>query len=305
MMTPQHTSKLVHQSSLDICQTPDGPPAQLMKPRQVSRRDRKTAPTVEAALLVLSSDSLKGDRLPCITTAVRQGEFIHQALVSILNRQLGVRDCRSLIGRDARGHKLQQGHQHAHYFSIDLDDDRRIDHVLVYAPAGLDANAQRAITRLRRTWTKASYTDTLVTCAGFGDLNLFRRQLRYRGGRPVAIVPPQPACVWTSYTPYVPPRHLKPKNSRYTLADDVRRELALRGLPVPVEIEVFQQQGQDNKRQPPDQDLVKFVRTRIDSKPQPPKPWAFGVRVVFNEPQPGPIAIGYGCHFGLGLFAAE
>jgi len=30
----------------------------------------------------------------------------------------------------------------------------------------------------------------------------------------------------------------------------------------------------------------------------------FAVRLLFDDPVPGPIALGYGCHFGLGLFAA-
>ena len=29
------------------------------------------------------------------------------------------------------------------------------------------------------------------------------------------------------------------------------------------------------------------------------------LRLGFREPVAGPVALGYGCHFGLGLFAAE
>ena len=262
-------------------------------------------PTVEAALLALSSDSVRGNRLPLMIRAVRQTEFIHQALVSILNKQLHARDCFALTGRDASGRKLQHGHRHAHYFPLDLDGDRRIDHVLVYAPAGLDVTAQRAITRLRRTWTKGQDTDIFVTCAGFGDVELFRNQLSDANGRPLSTIPPHTARHWTSYTPYVPARHLKPKNHRYTLADDVRRELQLRGLPAPLHVESFQEQTPDGKRSLVDHQFFRFVRTRIDGKPQPPQPNLYGVRMVFDQPQSGPIALGYGCHFGLGIFAAE
>jgi CRISPR-associated protein Csb2 len=29
------------------------------------------------------------------------------------------------------------------------------------------------------------------------------------------------------------------------------------------------------------------------------------IRLVFDTPLPGPIALGFGCHFGLGLFRAD
>lgn len=251
---------------------------------------------VDTALLALSSDSVRGDRLPLLTRAVRQGEFIHQALVSILNNQLAVRGCFALTGRDVSGRKLEMRHEHAHFFPLDLDDDRRIDHVLIYARAGLDGVAQEAITRLRRTWTKGNDTEIFVTCAGFGGLDLFRAQLRQRNGRPTGIIPPQPECEWISYTPYVPARHLKLKNNRYTLADDVRRELVARGLPEPERIEVL------GAELLVDRGFFKFVRTRIDGKPQPPQPSVYALRLQFAQPQRGPIAIGYGCHYGLGLF---
>jgi CRISPR-associated protein Csb2 len=274
-------------------------------PPPVKWRTRQALQTVEAALLALSSDSVRGNRLPLMTRAVRQTEFIHQSLVSILNKQLDVRDCSALTGRDARGRKLEDGHQHAHYFPLDLDGDRRIDHVLLYAPAGLNASAQQAVTRLRRTLTKGDDTAIFVTCAGFGDLDLFRNTLTDASGRPLSIIPPRPARYWISYTPYVPARHLKPKNNRYTLADDVRREIRLRGLPAPVRVELFHEQGSNGKRMLVNRQFFKFVRTRIDGKPQPPQPNVYGMRLIFDQPQPGPISLGYGSHFGLGIFSAE
>jgi CRISPR-associated protein Csb2 len=255
--------------------------------------------------LALSSDSVRGHRLPFMTRAVRQTEFIHQSLVSILNKQLMVRHCSALTGRDAHGRKLEDGHQHAHYFPLDLDGDRRIDHVLVYAPAGFDASAQRAITRLRRTWTKGDDTEIFVTCAGFGDLDLFRTQLSDARGRPLSIIPPRSARHWISYTPYVPARHLKPKNHRYTLADDVHREILLRSLPAPLQVELFHEQGPNGRRIPVNRQFFKFVRTRMDGKPQPPRPNTYGMRLIFDRPQSGPISLGYASHFGLGIFKAE
>lgn len=266
-----------------------------LEPLPQRRTTQRRTRSVECALLALSSDSVHGDRLPRMSRAVRQCDFIHQALVSIVNKKLDVRNCSVLTGRDEAGQKLLSMHTHAHYFPLDLDDDQRIDHVLVYASAGLDEIAQRAITHVRRTWTKGDDATIFVTCAGFGDLDLFRNQLRHHDGRPAAIIPPQPSTTWASVTPYVPARHLKPRHNRYTITDDVLREFEVRGMPKPSKIELF------SKRDLIQSNFFKYVRQRNDRKPQPPCPNVYGIRVHFDRPYFGPIAVGYGAHFGLGM----
>lgn len=270
-----------------------------LEPLPQRRSTHRRTSTVECALLALSSDSVRGDRLPRMSRAIRQCEFIHQSLVSIVNKKLHDRDCSVLTGRDELGQKLSSAHTHAHYFPLDLDDDNRVDHVLIYASAGLDETAQRAITLVRRTWTKGDDTDIFVTCAGFADLDLFRQQIRHRDGRPAAIIPPQPVTTWASITPYVPARHLKPKNNRYTITDDVIRELKLRGMPEPSGIELFSKDDLIKRK------FYNYVRTRDDRKPQPPSPDVYGIRMHFDKPHLGPFALGYGSHFGLGVLGAE
>lgn len=281
-------------------------PPGILEPKP-TRTSRRLGPQleVEAALLALSSDTARGRQLPQMTRCLRQAEFLHEAIISILTKQMGVHDCPAIFGRNANWDVLQEGHRHAHYLPLDLDEDGRLDHVLIFAPMGLDANAQQAIARLRRTWSKGVDTDIFVSCVGFGPLNLFRRQLRTRSGRALSILPPTPARVWSSVTPYVPVRHLKPKNSRYTIRDDVLAECASRNIPDPKEIEVFQEEGQPGRGEIISRRLLQFVRNRREGKPQPPQPHAFGLRLVFSESIPGPLALGYASHYGLGLFAAE
>ncbi len=279
-------------------------PAQTLEPRPVRSPRKQQQPKVhEAALLSLTSDTIRGDLLPQMLRCVRQTEMIHASLVSILNKQLRVRDCPALIGRDAAGEKLNTGHQHAHYLPLDLDEDGRLDHVVIWAPMGLDATAQRAISRLRRTWTKGSDRDIFVTCAGFGELDEFRSRLQTKRGKEIGLFPSRKSAIWTSCTPYIPPRHLKPKNARYTLEDDIKRELAARGLPMPTVIEVLNTPDQDHRDKLIKIKLLNFVRTRRKDKDREQP--AFGLRLTFAEPIAGPIAIGYGSHFGLGLMAAN
>jgi CRISPR-associated protein Csb2 len=259
-------------------------------------------PPVEAALLALSSDTPDGKLLPQMTRCLPQAEIVHQSLISILMKKMCVDDCPPIFGRDADGNKLEHGHQHAHFIPLDLDEDGRLDHFIIHAPMGLDDNAQRAITRLGRTWTKNSRHDIFVNCAGFGELDDFRKQLRLKKtGRPVPVI--QKATVLESITPFVPSRFLKKK---YTIQDHVRDELAHRGIECLESIEVFNHQGHEGREKLIQKDLLKFIRTRRKTrntrKPQPPAAHAYGLRLRLGRPQ-GPVALGYASHFGLGLFA--
>ena len=44
---------------------------------------------------------------------------------------------------------------------------------------------------------------------------------------------------------------------------------------------------------------------RVVQVPQPPQDSGLSVRLSFDNPVQGPLALGYASHFGLGLFAAE
>lgn len=263
-------------------------------PPPVSTARRRSVRPVQAALLALASDTPRGDVLPLFTRSLPQAELLHQSLVSLLGERAP--GCAVLTGRDpVTGEPLTGRHDHAHYLPLDLDEDGRLDHVLIHARMGLDDLAQSAIQRLRRTWTKGDDRDLVVTCAGLGDLDAFATQLRLRSGRPVPAL--GTSRVWASLTPFVPPRFIRPRG--HLLEDQVRAELESRGLPQPRSVEVMSRDELVERR------LLRFVRTRREGRPQPPMPRAYGIRLVFDEPVTGPIALGYASHYGLGVFGVE
>ncbi|HWV57846.1 MAG TPA: type I-U CRISPR-associated protein Csb2 [Longimicrobiales bacterium] len=260
----------------------------------VSVRPKRPARPVEAALLALASDTVHGDVLPLFTRCLPQAELLHQSLISILDERAP--ECAVLTGRDAATRQpLAGNHDHAHFLPLDLDEDGRLDHVLVHARMGLDVLAQYAIQRVRRTWTKGDDRDIIVTCAGFGELATFAEQLRLRSGKPVPTL--GTSRRWASVTPFVPPRFIRPRG--HLLEDQVRAELRSRGLPEASSIEVMGRDEVVERR------LLRFVRTRREGKPQPPMPRVYGIRLVFDGPVAGPIALGYASHYGLGVFGAE
>jgi CRISPR-associated protein Csb2 len=103
------------------------------------------------------------------------------------------------------------------------------------------------------------------------------------------------AAVWESRTPFLAPRHLKP-NGKNTVEGQVLAECESRKLPVPVRIERLSREETLRR------DFLSFVRSR-PGKP-PPHTMPLGLRLTFAEPVSGPLSLGYGSHFGLGLFAA-
>ena len=105
------------------------------------------------------------------------------------------------------------------------------------------------------------------------------------------------SALWLSRSPYLRPWHLK-KN--FTLFDQLRKECAKRDLPDLEEIKLVPYLLKGEKRLYP----PAFYKFRSKANlPQPDKQGGFW-RLKFNQPVQGPLALGFGCHFGLGLFEA-
>ncbi len=249
---------------------------------------------MESMLLALATPSGSKSALPPVARTLPQAELIHQSLVSkVLS---GGEPCPELIGRDEARQPLKGPHAHAHILPMDLDGDGHLDHIIVFAPMGLSAAAQRAVRALRRTYMKGGVGELQVAVAAAGSLN----DLRALGaGLHIAIErllgPVSGATSWISATPFVPPRHLK-KRGNSTLPGQIAAELEVRGYP-PASVEVL---PWTSKILP----LRHFVRCR-GRGPRPPVDAGFAVRLLFDRPVWGPICLGYGSHFGLGRFSAE
>jgi CRISPR-associated protein Csb2 len=241
---------------------------------------------VQAILLALASETRRHEVLPQFSRALPQAELLHRSLASHA-RHLSPEDAAVLNGKGADGIPLK-GHQHLHILPLNLDarDPGRLDHFLLWAPMGINAGAQRAILALRKTWTKGGKNPLFVTVAGMGDLGDFDSLVgRHLTG---------PARTWVSSTPFVPPRYVK-KSGANSLEGQVRQEVISRfGKEVQIEILARDQTAGRH--------LHRFVRLRRDPNKQPPQNCFYGLRLTFEQPVLGPLALGYGAHFGLGLF---
>lgn len=234
------------------------------------------------ALLALATDTRQGDVLPPMADALPYAEWLHAGLVSKLGEDEVIRRSPAISGKDGSGRPLT-GHRHAHIVPLDLDGDGRLDHLLVHTniEGGFRREEEAALTLISRIYSKHAKRLLFVTLAGVGsrgdfDLPLFAT-----------------ATGWASSTPYVPSRHLR---RGFGLEESIRWEIAQRGLPAPASVRAI---GEDVGK------FRKHSVKRAGGKPQPPRTIRFNIHLTFPEPVAGLLALGYGSHYGLGVFVPE
>ncbi len=242
---------------------------------------------VQAILLSLTNASRNDHALPPVTRTLPQADLLHRHLVSVAAKKGA--PPKVLTGCDENRRPLQGQHEHAHVFPLDLDQDGHLDHVLFWAPMLLDAEAQAAIRSMRKTFTKGGIEPLRLAVAAMGDLRDFGRMPGDYGSGIARIT--DSASVWQSVTPFVAPRYVK-THGKNTLEGQIKAELDSRGYPPPVNVKLLRLDQFPKFRH------FKLTRNR---GPQPPVACGFAVRIEFAQPVKGPIALGYGSHFGLGL----
>ena len=261
------------------------------------RVKRQRPVKVDVVLLALGTASGNHSALPDIARTLPQAELLHQSIVSCSDPEKQGIAPPVLTGHDHK-HRPLSGHRHAHIIPIDIDEDGHLDHVLLWAPMGFDPDALSAIRRVRRTWAKGVKNDLFVGIAGYGNREQFQGhldELEQIAGK---------GRVWTTLSPFVPPRFVKKKGAN-TIEGQILAELKSRNLPDVLDIEI--------KRIPDVGDVDDihrtrfrhFLRRRSRGGCEPPQDMGVYVRLLFERPVRGPICLGYGSHFGLGLFASK
>lgn len=261
------------------------------------RRPPSGLQPVPALLLAMSTVSGNDHALPVAARTLAQAERLHHQFGAALARANAGHSA-VLSGRDGQRRPLAGPHVHAHILPLDLDGDGHLEHVLVWAPMGLDGKAQAAVSAVSRTFAKGGIGPLCLARAGGGALDDLRTLPGVFGdGLRSVLGPPAGASRWVSLTPFVPPRHLKP-HGRNSLAGQVAAELESRGQPRDVEVRVLDPHDDERARR-----QRHFVRVRRNGA-APPVDCGFALELRFTEPVQGPLCLGYGSHFGLGLFAA-
>ena len=251
-------------------------PVDCLRPKLSRPKTRTRSVTTARFMLV-------GKPLPRIEDAVRIGERFRAAL---MGKAKYVLDGEGNIPPELSGHDLGQGNRHGHAFYLpeDADNDGRIDHILLHAPGGLSAQAQRVLSRLNMFRGKQG-REWRVILEGIGTAGDFCTDSRYIGE----------GVVWQSVTPYLHPWFAK---KRFTLEDQIRRECRERGLPEPTKIECLESVTVKGRARR----AIHFHRFRNKRGLTQPDTRGCFLRLHFSQSLSGPLALGFGCHYGLGLF---
>ncbi|UEM22608.1 type I-U CRISPR-associated protein Csb2 [Skermanella mucosa] len=229
---------------------------------------------------------LFGDTRPPLTATFFLGDLARRAAIGHAGRMLGADRVPPVIS----GHGIDRDprHRHAFFLPEDADGDGVLDHVLITASAGFGREAVDSLATHGRLFDGRN-GEWAVRCVWLGEAE--RAPSRLAG----------PSACWESVTPHVPPWHVR---RGLTNADQIRRELHRRGLPAPRCLEqVPGPLRRDDAPVRPEDFVPRFGRRTFAHGSAHPETTAAFWRLTFPEPIAGPLAIGWGCHFGLGLFS--
>ncbi|MDE0152339.1 MAG: type I-U CRISPR-associated protein Csb2 [Gammaproteobacteria bacterium] len=231
---------------------------------------------------------LIGKPLPRIEDSLRIGELMRLTMMSAFGKDdAGKHRAPPLFS----GHDLPEDnlHQHAFYLPFDSNGNGRLDRVMLHVPASFSKEARRVVGKLsqrkRKLWDPNGGEWQLLL-EGIGSNEV--------GGELTAA-----SRCWISVTPYLHPWHTK---RNFNVADQVRRECEKRGLPEITDLKPVQtiKVGSRNRRP------IDFRRFRSSKRnqSQPDRHGSFW-KITFAIPVSGPLALGFACHFGLGLFQPD
>jgi CRISPR-associated protein Csb2 len=245
-------------------------------PSTTARVRTKAPPTV-------ARFAIRSPVLPRMFDAIAIGERLREAAMSQSREVSG--DARPVFS----GHMSSvSNHQHARYLATNEGPRHGfIDHLTIAAESGFEPEDIIALQRLRRLWGRGGH-DLELILIGLGQPSDFAGDAAPRSrilGR---------STVWESVTPYVPTRH--PKRVRGVLVDGIEDQVVKECR------QVLGVTPSSVVRSGEPATWARFRRRRLKGNGSHGPDLGVGVRIILDRPRSGPLALGYGSHFGLGLF---
>ncbi len=247
--------------------------------------------------------AMDGNPLPMTFDVLRWGELARKCVMAQYGRRHQGARSEKLSGKDALGNPLK-GHRHAFYLPSDEDGDGRLDRLTIWIPGILNEEEFRAIVGVNTLNPGGGRVPVHLSYLAHGKADDFCRiSGLFRKSR----------C-WRSLTPYILPRHVKFRGPRdengmkrmvHGPEEQIRREISLRYPEWPKLLSVDicargerilpMKSGLSNGFRPFD-----FFRHKRGGGSN--GGGAFNLTLEFESPIAGPIALGFACHYGLGLF---
>jgi len=216
-----------------------------------------------------------------IGDAVKISERVRRKLMGIHSRIMGdpSKVSTKFSGKDRESIPLK-GHVHCYITPLDADNDGFLDHLSIRCHEPFTREELQALDRLE-----------CLPWSGGHDLLLtpIRTEEKLEE-RPNTMI---------SRTPYVSPRHHRKGRGDFMewMKAELLRDLRDAGLPEPTSLELVP----SLKTIRSNVQWFEFVRSRRDDAAN----FGYGFRLKFDAPVPEKFNVGYGAHYGLGLFMPE
>lgn len=272
---------------------PGGWWVQYSRPRNCFEERRSHGPIERRNKVTLVRYAVVGPIRPSIKDTLRVGDLARAACMSQYGRAYNGGTSEILSGKDAEGRPLKN-HRHASYLPTYETQSNEIDHLAIFAPEGFEKKDLDALLSLRTLYRYGLDRISLVF-QGLGTPEDFRT---------VPIM--QTAKNWISATPLILTRHLK---YRKGVSGEV---YAVDSPEDQIRAEIKNKYG----------DSYRLKSVMFDDSPEVlhntnVRPFHFSsrrrrgsigdgrlykVQLEFEECVPGPIALGYASHYGLGMF---
>ncbi len=238
---------------------------------------------------------LTGRPRPRIEDTLKIAEIARLALMSG-----GGEPPQEFSGRGAEGAlRADPAHAHAFFLPEDADGDGLIDHLCVYSRLGFSPEARRRLDRLARLWLAHGRADEE------GDRGRKEWRLALEDiasakafGKASRLI--RPSRRWASATPYLMPWYAK---RGFGPEQQIRRECERRGVfPTLSAVEISDRLPGHSAAMA--KRAIQFHRFRSRRGLVQPDTAGCFATLTFDKSADGPVALGFACHFGLGLFTA-
>ena len=234
--------------------------------------------------------ALSGPVVPQAIDTLRIGELMRRCAMAHYGRQNNRQASATLSGKGPYGAPLTD-HQHAFYLPTDENGDGYLDHLTVISRGGFSPAEVDALATVDELNPGQGRPPTRLAFLGQGISDDFRSIEGWTPEHPMF----GQGRLWHSITPFVLVRH--PKRNKDLPKDQVNLELTRRGLPEAKTVTLRRTLRLSNNREFSPLEYYRWRRGH-----PAPVGGAHFFNVEFDEDVSGPMALGYGCHFGLGLF---
>jgi CRISPR-associated protein Csb2 len=267
-------------------------PENAFAPATKPRSRRSNAPPTVARYAVVSAVA------PSITEAVSVADRMHGSICKWSDHGKGPSPVFTGLCDDG---KPRTDHCHAHIFCEANGPRDAITHITVWAEMGFDETACLALRRLDRVWGHGGH-DIRLILHGIGQAGDFKHCTFFGQSR-----------TWRSLTPFVSTRHAKTfRDGRPKMdasgwqvgseAHDLLRLLALHPHGAAATIKQFDERERPFQFGSRRLRSLQFRTIRHHGGGNRGNGSGNAFSITFAEPVSGPLALGYGAHFGLGLF---